>query len=448
MSHSVLYVYVSEDRKIGIHGYTHGTMTSARFAKAPYLITPIGYKPKLNGNQLKDHDYNPKYGGVDAKGPIIKPEDSGLTFIDAWSDTGDLEALLAELPSDCTVYYYGLRNLNIAEKPVTWTSASSAKVTVTKEDDKVIWRGEDIKYIGYCRRNALLEGTRCILTDFATTEYWDADKSVPSILTHKWSYTLTNELGTVIEGFDNNLYHEYFLGDHAKSNDELEVLGKEDPETGFALVWTKEACDILDEISKYHAEHLWDGRRRYERYEVISMVNINNLMMPGVQFETRVFGTDALRKTEYNTRLETSDGTLVSMAIVPPKISYRVLDIRNDLRSLLDSYLGSSRRALMLTDVTDKFIQDGKLTGLYGQTTNMLEFVPNNHVGDTRAVQYLAGIDFPLRRVFNDAPKDIVKIQLVTWPFSEKIYHYGMIIETKSAIGIWTAGYSGKMFCF
>ena len=88
MSHSVLYVYVSEDRKIGIHGYTHGTMTSARFAKAPYLITPIGYKPKLDGNQLKDHDYNPKYGGVDAKGPIIKPEDSGLTFIDAWSDTG------------------------------------------------------------------------------------------------------------------------------------------------------------------------------------------------------------------------------------------------------------------------------------------------------------------------------------------------------------------------
>lgn len=448
MQKGVLYVYVTADRRVGIHGYGFTTLASARFAKAPYLITPSGYLPKLTGEQLKDPEYNPIYDGVEAKAPIIKPADSGLWFIDGWSDSGDIEELLAELPAECIVYHLGINHLGLTEKPVTWHSVKSAKASFVVDKNREVWSGADAKYVKYAARNANLDGTRCVITDYASGDYWESDKSIPGLLTHKWCYTLTSELSPVIEGFDGQSYHEYFLGDHAKSNDELEVLGKEDPETGFALVWSKAACTDLDSIAKYHSEHLWDGRRRYERYEVISMVNINNLLMPGAQFETRTFGPSGLRKTEYNTRLEISDGSLVSMAIVPPKISYRVLDIRNELRSLLDSYLGSSRRTIYLTDVTEDFIQDKKLTPLYSQTTNVIEWVPNNHVGDTRAVQFIAGLDFPLRRVFNDAPQDIVKVQLITWPFSAKIYHYGMIVETVNGIGIWVAGYSGKMFCF
>lgn len=450
MKYLVLYIHTADGR-CGFHGYMFDTLPAARFAKVPNLVTPIGYRTKLTGPELKNVDYDPVYkypdGECRVKESIVKREASSIVFVDGWCTPEELFGLVGEL--DCehiTVYYTSLNGVVQADKPAEWVSVKPAAIDLNlKELNKS--KGVDREGVLYAVRNWHYSGRRVFAIPYAQFEYWEADKNIPPILTHKWSYTLTNEIGLTQES-NGVTYHEYFLGDHAKSNDELDVLGKEDPETGFALVWMKEPCTVLDDIANLHKDLLWEGRRMMERYEVIGMVNINTLTMPKTQFELRNFGTGVFQPTDYNRRLVTGAEDLISLCLTPPKISYRILDIRDDFRQLLDTYMGSGRLAnVHYTDVTDYFVRDGKLTGVYGQTTDMLSFEMENHVGDKRRVQFIRGLDMPARAVIANAASNLKAIKLVAWPYSRLVYRYGMIVETDDAVGLWAAGYSGKMFC-
>lgn len=450
MKYLVLYVHTAEGR-CGLHGFMFDTLPAARFAKVPNLVTPMGYRPKLSGVELKNPDYDPIYkykdGVCRVKESIVKREVAEITFVDGWCAPEELYDLVSELDcEDVTVHYTSLHGIPRETKPAEWVSVHKADVDLNlKELNKS--KGMDREGVLYAVRNWHYSGRRLFTFPYAECEYWEADKNIPAVLTHKWSYTLTSEIGLKQES-NGVTYHEYFLGDHAKSNDELDVLGKEDPETGFALVWMKEPCTVLDELANLHKDLLWEGRRMMERYEVIGMVNINTLTMPKTQFELRNFGTEVFQPTDYNRRLVTGAEDLISLCLTPPKISYRILDIRDDYRQLLDTYLGSGRLAnVYYTDVTDYFVRDGKMTGVYGQTTDMLSFEMANHVGDKRKVQFIRGLDMPHRSVISNQLKEIKAIKLVAWPFSQLVYRYGMILETESSVSLWAAGYSGKMFC-
>ena len=450
MKYLVIYVHIAEGR-CGFHGYMFDTLPAARFAKVPNLVTPDGYRPKLSGVELKNVDFDPTYkypdGVCRVKESIVKRETSEIAFVDGWCSPEELFGLVGEL--DCehvTVMYTSMNGVVQADKPAEWVRVQKAGIELNlKELNKS--KGVDREGVLYAVRNWHYDGRRLFTFPYAQHEYWEADKNIPPVLTHKWSYTLTSEIGLVQES-NGVKYHEYFLGDHAKSNDELDVLGKEDPETGFALVWMKDNCPVLDELATLHKDVLWEGRRMMERYEVIGMVNINTLTMPKTQFELRNFGTSVFQPTDYNRRLVTGAEDLVSLCLTPPKISYRILDIRDDFRQVLDSYLGSNRLAnVHYTDVTKLFVVDGKVTGIYGQTTDMLSFEMANHVGDSRKVQFIRGLDMPPRAVIANAAPNIKAIKLVAWPFSHLVYRYGMILETDDAVSLWAAGYSGKMFC-
>ena len=451
MKYLVVYVHI-DDGRCGFHGFMFNTLESARFAKVPNLVTPVGYRPKLTGVELKSDKCDPIYkypdGECRVKNPIIKRENSEIAFVDGWCAPEELIDLIGELDCEHVTVLHTLRMDGVSRenKPAEWVKIAGAEVDLDRKELNKS-KGLDREGALYAIRNWHYDGRHIFTFPYAECEYWESDKNIPAILTHKWSYTLTSEIGLTQESNDTR-YHEYFLGDHAKSNDELDVLGKEDPETGFALIWMKESCEVLDAIAQQHKDMLWEGRRRMERYDVIGMVNINTLLMPKTQFELRNFGTVVFQPTDYNRRLVTGAEDLISLCLTPPKISYRILDIRDDFRQVLDTYLGSGRLSnVHFTDVTEMFIIDGKLTGLYGQTTDMLSFGMDNHVGDTRKVQLIRGLDMPLRAVITNNVSEIKSIKLVAWPFSKLVYRYGMIVETEHAVGLWAAGYSGKMFC-
>lgn len=451
MKYAVLYVS-THDNRIGIHGFGFEDLSAARYAKVPHLVTPNGYMPKLTGAQLKDAAYDPVYkyptGECKPKNPVVKREAAEICFIDGWTDRTDIVTFIEQLDAEhLTIIHDGLKGANLTDKPKDWTVVRKADFKFDPAEHNKS-KGPDRDGMLYAIRNLSYSDERLFVSPYKEVEYWDAEKSLHPTLNHKWSYTITSEIGTTIDGADGVHYYEYFLGDHAKSNDDLEVLGKEDPETGFALVWMRESCEILDAIAEYHKEHLWDGKRRYEQYDVINMVNINTLLKPKIQFEVRNFGVEVFEPADYNRRLLSGNGDLVSMCLVPPRISYRILDIRDEYRMILDTYLGSNKIAnLLLTDVTDLFYEDGKFSKLYGQTTDMLRFTANNHVGDTRQLQMIRGLDMPLRSVLANSADIIKRVCIVTWPFSERVYRYGMIVDTTESVSLWAAGYSGKMFC-
>lgn len=449
MKHAVLYV-CTLDAMVGLHGYCFDELSAARYAKVPHLVTPKGYLPKLSGAQLKDPAYDPEYpypGGVcKPKNPVVKRENSELVFIDGWTDKTPLVEFIEQLDAEHLTLIHFHQGGAVPEMPA---GASVIRAKFDYDPGEILKsKGDDRDGILYTLRNISYRGERLVISPYKDVEYWDSEKSIHPTINHKWAYSLTSEIGTVIDGADGKTYCEYFLGDHAKSNDELEVLGKEDPETGFALVWAHAPCDVLDAVANYHKEHLWDDKRRYEQYDVINMVNINTLLKPKIQFEVRNFGVGVFEPQDYNRRLVSGNGDLVSMCLVPPRISYRILDIRDEYRMLLDTYLGSNKIAnMMLTDVTDQFYVDGKFSKLYGQTADMLRFTANNHVGDTRELQMLRSLDMPPRSVLANAEGKIRRVCIVTWPYSAQVYRYGMIVDTDDTVSLWAAGYSGKMFC-
>lgn len=457
MKNGVLYLF-SDEKRYGAHGYLFDDLPGARYAKVPHLITPIGYDAKLTGPQIKDAKYNPKwkYGDgkvCEAKHPVIKPENATVTYVDFWDEDGSPEKLLSDIESlDLdTLYIYFLSSAKMLKgferKPNIETLV--VKKAECSFDDKGKLVGKEREYCAYALRNFHFHGRSFKVKSQSTGDYWESDKDYPPELIHKWSYTLTSEIGRTHEAHNGETYHEYFLGDHAKSNDELEVLGKEDPTTGFALVWMREPCQILNDLATAHKEMLWDGRRRFERYDVIGMVNINNITRPKTRFDIRNFGIEVFPFTDYNTRMISGAEDLISMCLVPPRISYRVLGIRDEMRRVLDSYFGANYYPnLYLTDITDLIFRDGKLTDYMSQTTDMIELCPKNHVGDLRKVQFIRGLDFPLRSTFSGIAKTVKCVKIVTWPFSKVVYNYGMIIETEDGVCFWKAGYSGKMFCF
>ncbi|MGL5647254.1 MAG: hypothetical protein ACRDDY_05335 [Clostridium sp.] len=456
MKNCVLYLF-SDNNRYGAHGYMFDNLPGARYAKVPHLITPVGYGKKLTGVQIKDAKYNPtwKYddGVCEAKYKVIKPEDSDITYIDFWNHDGTAEELVKDIEkigaTNMTIYL--VEGWNLLGQSEHKPNVANLKVTPAdcKFDDKGKLKGEDREYGAYALRNFHFFGRGYKLKDQSTNDYWESEKDFPPLLAHKWSYTLTSEIGRTFAASNGNTYHEYFIGDHAKSNDELEVLGKEDPTTGFALVWLKEPCTILDEIAGAHAEKLWENRRRFEKFDVVGMVSLNNITRPKTRFDIRNFGIDVFPYGDYNTRMLSGAEDLISMCIVPPKISYRALGIRDEMRRILDSYFGASYYPnLMLTDITHLIYEDGKMTKFIGMTTDMFEYCPANHCNDMRKVQFIRGIDFPIRSAFSGIVDTVKSVKLVTWPFSKKVYRYGMIIETEDSVGFWSAGYSGMMFCF
>lgn len=460
MKYAVVYIIGNETR-YGVHGFGFDTLPGCRFARVPHLVTPEGYKEKLSGQQLKDERFNPEYKYPDGvcrpKDPIVKPEGSQLWYIDIWDTEKTPDDLKSDLESLGVEYLHVIvvedkSVINFTSKPeipnVIVTKCNASRVLDKNGIWTGRWQGADKDYAGYANRNYVLAGRGFFITPNESGEYWEADKSVPPELIHKWSYTLTSDVEPTYKASNGETYYEYFLGCHAKSNDELEVLGKEDPETGFAVVLMKERCAAISDIAKYHAKHLWDGARRFERYDVMGMVNINNLMKPKTQFEVRNFGNSVFPFSDHNCRMLNGQNELISLCLVPPRISYRVLDIRDDLRNVLDSCINKGMYSeLYFTDVTELFIVGGKLNPNFGTTVDMIEVEVNNHVGDKRKLQLIRGLDFPLRSTFSGIVNTVKSIRIVTWPFSHKVYRYAMVIETEDSFSIWSAGYSGLMFC-
>lgn len=493
----------------GVHGYFFDSLPSVRFSKVPSLITPEGYKDKATGDQLKDAEFNPSFAmhnyAINFRDGKVEKGSDAVKLVDGWAGMVNQTAQYAELMAALSVFempakakhYFILSDsqyfVNGFNKDADNWAAKDWKVADGSDrPNKELWLrilairekfGDKLKvgkikaHAGFlgnenADRNATYGLIRSINTKQDTPakwistfikdeSYWDSEKPIPSILRSKWYYRFT---GTDIATHEINgmQYHHYFVGDHSKSKDDIELLGKKMPDAGFGLVWMHNHNDVIERIVRYHEQHMWEHANVMYQSQVVNMLNLTNVMMPKVLWEVEYAGTDSMWLKSHRNDLMSRNLDLISKILRPPRLSYRILEEEALLQNVLYSYLNLEGHTtdsdalpfkLTITDVTDKFYEtalkkDGsagatKMTSFYDQVAKAVTVeIPNSITSKPTKVILTRGTDIPTRNMMAGLCDDKPKVKLVSWPFSKQAFRYAMIIETIDAYSVWCGNYS------
>ena len=510
----------------GIHGYVFNELPAVRFAKVPVLVTPTGYFPKATGEQLKDEKYNPTYKEwdleVSLKAPISK-DSKGALIVDAFRPLGAVTAQVGEIRA-LLDFLKEIRSNDqfVVEKAIIYTDSKyvcDAWNGGLVKWVKAGWRissGDEVKNLELWKeiyslyeeattwltvrkiaahsgeygneaadRNATygvaaainsgikppvrgIAGIHMCVTDLCDTDYWESDKSVAVMARTKWVYTMTNRAGktATVDGIE---LVGYLSGDHNKTADDAELMGKSMPDAGFAYLLLKERIETVERIKQYHVDNMWDHNCDMYKSEVVNMVNVANIGKPGLLWELKHMPIYATWLANNRNDIESINDGLISKMLRPPRLSYRIFDdeipvMHNILLSTMkklgrevtsDNFLEMSN--LCIEEVTDKFYErdvkkDGtpgaaKLTKFYEQVDRSLTFEVLNPCTEKRIkVIYSSNIHLPTRNHMSAMAGLNPKVWLITWPFSKMAFCYGMVIETDEGVGLWLANYRCTRF--
>lgn len=496
----------------GIHGYVFNTLPSVRFAKVGHLVTPSGYEPKMTGPQLKDDSFNPAFTAFgytkNAKDDPVCKEGADVRIIDAWISIGNQTAQRAEL-----LAFIQLMTSTYVQCEFTtiFVDSNYLLLGITRDLQNWIDRGWKRSNGGDVSNQDLWEkiaviikeragtfsivkiaahaghfGNECadrnatmgvaasandkIFEDWIDTsihdnDYWEPEKPLPALLQQKWCYGLTNVKRdkTAIDGVDHS---HFFMGDHSKSKDDIELLGKENSDVGFSLVLLKGEHDIIDKARDFHSKILWNGESVLYQSEYMLMVNCATIMKPKSIWElTRGRHECFFMSSSRNDISTAKEEELLSKILRPPRLSFRILPLEDEYKEILYSYLlatghtlndfaNMKPKSIVLNDVTDMFYETAvtkngdagatKLKDFYDLIVKSLEFEVNHPINEKTAKIIMSrGIDLPSRSIMSKIANENPKVTIVTWLYDGIMFNYGMVIECDSGVGIWS-GYGSS----
>ena len=499
---------------VGIHGYFFNELDSVRYAGVPVLITPLGYKDKPTGPQLKDESYNPtweKWGySKTLKEDKVVTGSKCVTILDAWMG-GQYTAQRAEvlafitaikrLPLKADKYFiladsqYVVAGINrdlVNWKAKGWRKSDNSEVShrdLWEEIDQIVTELGDRLSIAYVKahnddygnesadRNAtfgLIEsinskGAEVPLTVKITTvddgDYWEGAKTIPHELRSKWCYSFTghDRRRSIIDGKE---FYHYFVGDHSKNKDDVELLGNIISDAGFGLVLYNDRVPAIESLEAYHREHMWDGVAESYRYDVVNMINVSNVNLPKVIWEL-MYGTAKTMwiKNQLNDIMTRRD-ELISKVLRPPLLSYRYMEEETRLREVLLHYIKSKGSALdpesekclnplefHVDDVTELFYETSvkkngeagatKMTNFYDNVAKSITMEVTNPITKKRYKKIFArGIELPNRNLMAGLVDYNPKVKVISWPFGgDNAFWTALIIETDRSYSIWCGCY-------
>lgn len=495
----------------GVHGYFFDTLPGVRFANADVLFTPEGYVPKPTGDQLKNESYNPTYSqwgySINLKdSPVIKDCDT-VIIIDGWqggvvtAQRAEVLAFLNAIEScPLTAEYYLVfsdsqyfvdgYNKNMA----TWRQAGWRKADGDSASHPDLWErvfqikerfGDKIavkKIKAHDGHFGNESADRCATfgviqainaggieqdpvwrqNPVGNGQYWTIDKAIPNVIRTKWCYSFTGRPRRQTE-VDTVMYHHYFVGDHSKSKDDIELLGKKKSDTGFGLILLNDTVPVITRVEQHHQENMWETKNIMYQSEVVNMINLANLMLPKVLWEEMHGSAEVMWLKNHRNDLLTRRDEVISKMLRPPKLSYRIEEEEELLRTVLFSHLLNQGRVipecknftplvLETLEVTDKFYsttlkKDGsagqtKMTDFYNATAKSIKLdLPNPCTDKFISTVFARGIDLPTRNMMAGLASDNPRVYAVTWRFSKISFRYALIIETCDSFGIWCGNY-------
>lgn len=510
----------------GLHGYMFNEMTAVRYAGVPHLVTPSGYFEKATGVQLKDDSYNPKYKEWDVEVELMAPiskTSNGITLVDAFrplgavtAQVGEIRALLdfireirdnAEFSVEKVIVYTDSKYVcdGWNKDIINWEKSGWRKSNGEEVKNLELWkelfalRAEAVEWLTVRKiaahtgefgnesadRNAtygvvssinasmkppvkISSGIHIITSDLVDSDYWESDKSIVTMARTKWVYTMTNREPPVVT-IDNLERYAYLTGDHNKSADDVELLGKAMPDAGFAYLLLNQKIETVEMLRKYHEENMWEHDCDMYKSEIVSLVNVANISKPGMLWEFKRVPLYTAWFVDGRNDIDSISGGIISKMLRPPRLSYRMFDeeipmmntvllsVMNKLGREIDATDYHPMENVVVEEVTDKFYERemkkngqpgaNRLTKFYEQVDRSLTFEVLNPCTEKRIkVIYSANIHLPTRNHMSAMAAVNPRVWLVTWPFSKMAFNYAMVIETDEGIGLWMANYRCTRF--
>lgn len=268
-------------------------------------------------------------------------------------------------------------------------------------------------------------------------------KLLPDYATSKLYYVLSDEESPQIDVGDER-YHYILSGDHAKNKDDLALICKFIPDTMFTCTLTPEPLQVIYDIAKDHADLAWGDTGMMHRYSALSVLS-------GVHIARKNFVQDYVKGMRAkdmvlmeNNNLLMYGKTYISQLMRPPLLSYRAVDVRDELASYVKgAMLGDAK--FTVNDITPiLFDEKGKPTDIYKNVDRALSVVVKQPCSDRSVnITLSQGIDIPNRTILNRIVKG-GKLQVITWRFCERIFQYATVLVHPEYNILWMGYYSAK----
>lgn len=273
------------------------------------------------------------------------------------------------------------------------------------------------------------------------SDYYTGDTATSKLLLDSKLFHL-NEIKPFVDG-----QAQYLTFSHPSQGFSVkDDVGKYTRDFGVGVVRLKKSEPVVDEILRVCS--VFNERVA----DVPVIVNLQNILKPSNCKEI-LNGSVG----NYNV---TSEGQVKSLTnehlltiVDPSRLAYRMKPIYANSAEILDLYLDQDD-SIGITDVTDLFYdkieKKGKTSLKFKLTSESFIQTPAAFVlpsGKTKLnVTITFGNDTPQRRTFSSIADDEPKINIVTWQESERVYRYGLIIETNDGIGLWCGCFDNSEF--
>lgn len=274
-----------------------------------------------------------------------------------------------------------------------------------------------------------------------------AGRLLPIIATSKLYYILTNEESPTLTLNGEN-YHYLLCGDHAKDKSDVVLLGKYFPDAMFSIIATKEKIEPLYRIANEHNRMAWGDTPMMSRYDTIACVNglhasrkkFVDSYNAGIDFET-------LERKENDNVLMMDPKTYISELLRPPLLSYRSLEIRDELtKRLIESV--NNEKGYCKTDITSLlFDEAGKPSKtFYRNIDRSFKVNVPQPVSDKKVPVIIPrGIALPDRTNINRIKANSDgKFYIVTWQSCERVFDYALVYESETEYALWSPYYAAS----
>lgn len=233
--------------------------------------------------------------------------------------------------------------------------------------------------------------------------------------------------------------YAYYLGKHGPDDS---LIGKRVSDVSFGLVYLKEPDPVLKSIMDFQTELRSDGNRS------LVVGKIDAIMNPNIYAEIEKHGSAYLQKDVYENNIIAPNKTVLTVELDPPRVAANAIEVLNELDFTLTRIIDAEFKSTehhMLTDVTDVFYENGKLSKKITQSIKHVDLMVAhgvNHGSNPIKQRFLLDMDLPSRNALSALASDDVRVYAVTWRESPDSFRFATIVVSDGEMGIWSTAYS------